>query len=156
MKYQGICLAVKDIQKSKEFYQKVMHQEIEMDLGANVSFQGGLALQAGFAEMVNIDPASMKPRPNNYELYFEVSEFEKAVAELKEAKVEFVHQEKEQEWGQRTIRFYDPDGIMIEVGERMDFVIMRYLKSGMTAEEVQKKTMVPMEFIAFCQGQMDK
>lgn len=40
----------------------------------------------------------------------------------------------EHSWGQRVIRFYDPDGHMIEVGEAMKAVIERFLDSGMTLE----------------------
>ena len=39
-------------------------------------------------------------------------------------------------WGQRVIRFYDPDGHIIEVGEDMRSVIHRFLASGMTMQEV--------------------
>lgn len=47
-------------------------------------------------------------------------------------------------WGQRVIRFYDPDGHIIEVGEDMKMVINRFLDSGMTMEEVSKKWMFPL------------
>ncbi len=48
-------------------------------------------------------------------------------------------------WGQRVIRFYDPDGHIIEVGEDMKMVINRFLDSGMTMEEVSKKMDVSVE-----------
>ena len=34
------------------------------------------------------------------------------------------------------IRFYDPDGHIIEVGENMAMVVRRFLAAGMTMEEV--------------------
>ena len=37
------------------------------------------------------------------------------------------------------IRFYDPDGHIIEVGEDMKMVIKRFLASGMTMEEISVK-----------------
>ena len=45
----------------------------------------------------------------------------------------------EHSWGQRVIRFYDPDGHIIEVGEDMKMVIKRFLASGMTMEEISVK-----------------
>ena len=46
----------------------------------------------------------------------------------------------EQGWGQRVVRFYDPDGHIIEVGEEMKTVIERFLATGMTLEEVSVRT----------------
>lgn len=37
-------IAVADIQKSRQFYEKVLEQEVEMDHGANVAFKGGFAI----------------------------------------------------------------------------------------------------------------
>lgn len=42
-------------------------------------------------------------------------------------------------WGQRVVRFYDPDGHIIEVGEDLKMVIRRFLAAGMTMEEVSVK-----------------
>ena len=53
-------------------------------------------------------------------------------------------------WGQRAIRFLDPDGHVIEVSEPMQKVILRMLTSGMTEQEVSEKTMMPVEFVQKC------
>ena len=45
----------------------------------------------------------------------------------------------EHNWGQRVVRFYDPDGHLIEVGEEMKMVVNRFLASGMSMAEVSKK-----------------
>ncbi|MDX9802546.1 MAG: hypothetical protein RBS96_00715, partial [Dehalococcoidales bacterium] len=50
-------------------------------------------------------------------------------------------------WGQRAIRFYDPDNHIIEIGEPMPAVIRRLLKSGISEEEVAKRTSMPLEEI---------
>ena len=42
-------------------------------------------------------------------------------------------------WGQRSIRFYDLDGHIIEVGENMKMVVKRFLDSGMSMEETSKR-----------------
>ena len=43
---------------------------------------------------------------------------------------------KEHSWGQRVVRFYDPDGHLIEVGESMRQVVHRFLAQGLTVAEV--------------------
>ena len=42
-------------------------------------------------------------------------------------------------WGQRVVRFYDLDGHLVEVGEDMGVVVRRFLRSGMTMEEVSDR-----------------
>ena len=44
MKYEGVCIAVKNVNLSKKFYQDLFDLEIFQDYGINVSF-GGLSLQ---------------------------------------------------------------------------------------------------------------
>lgn len=51
----------------------------------------------------------------------------------------------EHSWGQRVVRFYDPDGHIIEVGEEMKMVVERFLASGMTMEDVSRRMDVPAE-----------
>ena len=53
--------------------------------------------------------------------------------------MEYLGEVIEHSWGQRVIRFYDPDGHIIEVGEDMKMVIKRFFASGMTMEEISVK-----------------
>ena len=53
-------------------------------------------------------------------------------------------------WGQRVVRFYDPDKHIIEVRENMKVVCKRFLDSGMTPEQVAKRMNVPVKFINEC------
>ena len=61
-----------------------------------------------------------------------------------------IHPIIEHSWGQRVVRFYDPDKHIIEVGENMKIVCKRFLNSGMTPEQVAKRMDVPMKFINAC------
>ncbi len=54
---------------------------------------------------------------------------------------------KEQSWGQRVVRFYDPDKHIIEVGENMKVVCKRFLESGTTPAQVAERMDVPMKFV---------
>lgn len=46
---------------------------------------------------------------------------------------------KEAGWVQRSIKFYDLDGHIIEVGETLKMVVKRFLDSGMTMDETSKR-----------------
>ncbi|MFZ5501107.1 MAG: glyoxalase, partial [Candidatus Micrarchaeota archaeon] len=50
--------------------------------------------------------------------------------------------------GQRVMRFYDPDGHVIEVGEAMEAVVWRFHREGMTHEEISARSSMPLEFVA--------
>ena len=53
----------------------------------------------------------------------------------------------EHSWGQRVIRFYDPDFHIIEVGEDMEMVVKRFKNTGMTEEQVAERMRVPLEYV---------
>lgn len=61
--------------------------------------------------------------------------------------IRYVHELKEQPWGQRVIRLYDPDMHIIEIGEPMQSVVKRLLSKGLSVEETVKKTLMPEEFV---------
>ena len=66
-----------------------------------------------------------------------------------------VHPVVEQPWGQRAIRFYDPDRHMIEVGEDLVQVVGRFRDQGMTPVEIAARMDVPADFVAHCLGLLD-
>ena len=72
---------------------------------------------------------------NGGEIYFEEDRFDAFAGRLKTLPVQYVHPVKEHPWGQRVVRFYDPDRHIIEVGEAMSAVCRRFLDSGLTPEE---------------------
>ena len=83
----------------------------------------------------------------NFELYFEEDDFDSFAEKLKECDVEYVHPVIEHSWGQRVVRFYDPDKHIIEVGENMQAVTRRFLANGMTPEQVAQRMDVPLSYI---------
>ena len=58
MKYEGVCIAVKDVNLSKAFYQDLFGLTVYQDYGINVSF-GGLSLQQEFDALLGIPKESM-------------------------------------------------------------------------------------------------
>ena len=147
MKYEGVCIAVKDINLSKKFYLELFGLEIFQDYGINVSF-GGLSLQQEFDWMLGVPKESILNKSHNMELYFEEDNFDTFVERLSTMKdIDYVHLAIEHRWGQRAIRFYDLDGHIIEVGETMSSVCRRFLDSGLSIDEVAKRMDVIVEYI---------
>lgn len=80
-------------------------------------------------------------------MYFEEEDIDAFSDHLRLFEVNYVHELLEHPWGQRVVRFYDPDGHIIEVGEMMKAVIERFLKSGMTHEEIAERMDLPVEYV---------
>lgn len=150
MKFKNPMLVVADIEKSVEFYKKVFGLHVIMDFGANKTLTGGLALQTVETYKDFIGTNDISFGGNNFEIYFEEDDFDKFADRLKEYDIEYVHPIIEHSWGQRVVRFYDPDKHIVEVGENMKIVCKRFLDSGMTPEQVAEFMNVPMKFIKAC------
>ena len=135
-------LVVTDMDKTVAFYKRVLGLEVVIDFGANKTLTGGLALQTleTYKEFIDTDDISFGG--NNFELYFEEDNFDKFV--------QYVHPVKEHSWGQRVVRFYDPDRHIIEVGENMKAVCKRFIDSGMTPEQTAERMDVPVEYVNEC------
>ena len=59
----------------------------------------------------------------------------------------YIHPLAEHRWGQRVVRFYDPDKHIIEVGEKPEAVILRFMEQGLSVEETAIRMDVPVEFV---------
>ena len=151
MKFCGPLIAVNDIEVSKKFYQEVLKQKIIFDIGPNVAFEGNFSLQTNYEELVGFNKNDIVQCSKNFELYFEEADLDGFVKHLADfSEIKHVHNVKEYEWGQRVIRFYDPDMHIVEVAESMETVIKRFLKQGLSVEETAKRTMFPIEYVENC------
>lgn len=141
MKYEGVCIAVKDIKLARAFYEQIFGLEVFQDYGMNVSFSCGISLQQEFDWLLDIPKQNIIQEPHNMELYFEEDDFDTFLQTLKQyPNIKYLgNGVKVQTWGQRTVRFYDLDGHIIEVGESLKMVIKRFLDSQMTIEEISKR-----------------
>ena len=136
LKFKCPLLAVTDMEKAITFYEEVIGDRVAFHFGENVQFEGGFALQ------------EMKKWRNDAELYFEEEDFDDFIDYLRGfSEILYVHGVEETPWGQRVVRFYDPDFHIIEVGEPMDAVIKRLFESGMTVEQVSEKSQYPIEYV---------
>ena len=145
MKYISPLIAVTDMDRSKAFYKKYLNLDVEVDYGANVVLTGGLSLQKleMWREFIGGLPVTFKG--NAGELYFEEDDFDGFIQKLDGPVL--VHPTKEHAWGQRAIRFYDPDGHIIEVGENINAVAQRFADSGMTTAEIAVRMDVREEYV---------
>ena len=148
MKFVCSLLAVENIDLSRIFYEKVMRQKVKYNFGENITFEGGFAihLKSHFSRL--IDDKTITKASNSFELYFEYDNVDLFVKELKNNRVEFVHETREQPWRQKVVRFYDPDKNIIEVGESIEFLSFRLSKEGKSIEEISKITNMPIKFVS--------
>ncbi len=148
MEFVCPLIAVSDLKASRAFYENVMLQKVTLDLGWNLSFENNaFALQEHYDLLASIS-VETGSKSNDHELYFEEKDFDGFIERLGSfPDIEYVHRAKEYEWGQRVVRFYDPDRHIIEVGESMESVFRRFYEAGMSAEEVAKRTAHPVEYV---------
>lgn len=120
MALKNILFVVNDIEKSVRFYKELFGLQVIRDFGNNVILSEGLVLQErkSFEELIGKEISS---GGNDAALYFVESDLEAFAEKLKNSflDVQYVHELKEYDWGQRAIRIYDPDQHMIEIGEMM-------------------------------------
>lgn len=150
MKFGCALFVVEDIEKSKAFYKEVLGLRTVMDLGANATLKGGLSLQTrkSYAEFIGRPEHEIRFRGNDTEIYFEEEDFDGFAQKLGTIPgLQYVHPVQEHSWGQRVVRFYDPDHHIIEVGEDIKTVCRRFLDSGLTIEETAERMDVPVKYV---------
>lgn len=146
MKFKNILFVVKDIEKSRAFYEKVLGLHVTADFGENITLTGGLSLQSQQSWSAFIgEEKPVRMQGNDAEIYFETEDIEQFAAGL--SGVEYVHALTEFRWGQRGIRFYDPDGHIIEVAETLKAVCLRFLNNGLTAPEIARHMQIPEHLV---------
>ena len=149
MRFGTILIAVENMEKARAFYEEVLSQKVTLNLmDANVTFENRFTLQADFAGLVADPKLEIIAKSNNHELYFEEENMEDFLDHLETfPEIEYVHELREYPWGQRVIRFYDPDHHIVEVGESMESVFKHFQSEGMSLDEIAERTMHPVDFV---------
>lgn len=153
MKYEGTMIVVKDIERSKRFYQEVLGLEVVKDFGANVTLTGGVILQTlnAWKGFIQKQDSQILFENNAAELYFEEDEMDAFLEKLQQIPhIEYVNPVIEYSWGQRVVRFYDPDKHIIEVGENMTLFVRNLFGDGLSVDEIAAKMDVPVDFVRSC------
>ena len=116
MKLRNILLAVKDIEKSRQFYHEHFGLRTVLNSEGNMILTEGLVLQD---EKIWREALGKEiiPENNFCELYFEEPEIEAFICKLETQypSIQYVNRLTEYSWGQKMVRFYDLDGNLIEV-----------------------------------------
>lgn len=117
MRLKNTLIVVEDINKSVAFYKELFGLQVIRDFDGNVIMTEGLVLQERkiFEKFIGRE---CTPRNNMSELYFEEADIDKFVEKLEASsfQIEYVNKLMTHSWGQSVVRFYDPDGNLIEVG----------------------------------------
>ncbi|AMC92853.1 glyoxalase [Erysipelothrix larvae] len=144
MKYKGTMLVVKDIEASKCFYTEVLGLRVISDFIENVTFTGGVSVQteASWMQFTGCDESFFQYQGNVMEVYYETEDFDGFVSRAKDLKVAFIGNESMMPWGQKVVRFYDPDKHIIEVGEALKEMVKRYAQEGLSVDAIVEKTMM--------------
>ena len=121
MKLKNVLIVVSEIERSRKYYHDLFGLEMILDNDGNMILTEGLVLQdAKIWE--NFLGKDIIPKNNASELYFEEHDIEGFVERLESyyPDVKYVNRLMTHSWGQKVIRFYDPDGNLIEVGTPME------------------------------------
>lgn len=120
MRLKNVLIVVRDIERSKRFYHDLFGLNVVLDNDGNVILTEGLVLQdekiwKGFLGRDIVSES------NSCELYFEEKDIEAFAERLQRLypSIRYVNRLMTHSWGQKVIRFYDPDGNLIEVGTPM-------------------------------------
>ncbi len=120
MKLKNVLIVVKNIERSRQFYHDLFGLDMILDNDGNMILTEGLVLQDEkiWRQFLEQD---VLPRNNACELYFEEVDIEGFVEKLEKyyPEVQYVNRLMTHSWGQQVVRFYDPDGNLIEVGTPM-------------------------------------
>jgi catechol 2,3-dioxygenase-like lactoylglutathione lyase family enzyme len=156
IKFHSTVIIADDFDKMKSFYQEVLQQEIDLDFGNCISFKNGLTLwklKEEYPIAKKLGRTYDKSGNRNLEICFETDSFETVIENLKKQKLNYLHEATEEMWGQLTVRFFDPENNLVEIGETIPCFVKRFRNQGMSVEEVSKKTSVPIKMVnEICQG----
>lgn len=149
LNFHSTVLFVRDIKVSKQFYCDILSQEINSDFGNNISFKTGLSLwQIPEGHILNTDFYNKRNSNKSLEIYFETEDIEEIVKFINSKNIKKHHELIEESWGQKTIRIYDPDNNLIEIGEKLESFIKRMYQEGLSIEQINKKSGVQMNLIS--------
>lgn len=150
LKFTAPLILVEELARSRRFYEQLLGQQVKYDFGEDIEFEGGFSIHLKSHFQSLLGQAVRHPTGETGfwgELYFQTNDLDPYFRSLEEAGVEFIHPVKEQPWGQRTVRLYDPDGHIIEIGESMEAVVWRLHQLGEPLAAIAEKCSMPLDFI---------
>jgi catechol 2,3-dioxygenase-like lactoylglutathione lyase family enzyme len=117
MRLRNVLIAVNDMDRAIRFYKDIFGLQVILNQEGNVIMSEGLVLQDAkiWKKFLKKELIS---KNNMTELYFEEPDIDGFVKKLEESEfeIEIVSELMTHSWCQKVVRFYDPDGNLIEVG----------------------------------------
>ena len=118
MKLKNVLIVVNDTEKSVAFYRELFGLQVVLKSDGNVIMTEGLVLQDRqiWEQTIQKD---VVPGNHAMELYFEETDWERFVEKFEGYgdAIRYLNESVVNSFGKRIVRFYDPDGNLIEVGE---------------------------------------
>jgi catechol 2,3-dioxygenase-like lactoylglutathione lyase family enzyme len=150
-------IIVDNIDESKRFYASILQTSVTLDLTSYIVTEGfSMMTRDKWNEIAEQNAAPADETAHSFELYFEEDAIDDFALKLKTGGIVPFNPLSESAWGQKSIRFLDPDGYVIEVAESMKAAVKRALISGMTTDEAAIKTMMPLEFARRCEAELGR
>lgn len=117
MRLKNVLIVVNNMERAIRFYKELFGLQVASNSEGNVIMSEGLVLQEKKI-WKNVLKTDVIAKNNMTELYFEESDMDNFLSKLKrsEFEIEYVSEVTSDESGRRIVRFYDPDGNLIEVG----------------------------------------
>ncbi len=143
LQFHSSVLFCNDMQKQREFYETFLNQEVESDIGKCIVFKSRFSLwqlDESFPIAKELGYTYEHIGNRNLEMCFETEHFEDSVEKVILSACRILHNVEEEEWGQYTIRFYDPEGNLVEIGESMKCFVNRLHDSKMDVKQIAEKT----------------
>ena len=148
--FHSTVLITARFEEMKRFYTELLGQTVRLDFGNCITLACALTLwelREGYVLSGAMKSQGVRSGNGSLEICFETENFETEVARVKAEGVSLVHDVAEETWGQRTLRFYDPDDNIVELGESIPCFCRRLHAEGLNAVEVAQKTGVSSEAV---------
>lgn len=118
-RFRNSIALVKNTDISKAFYRDIIGINIVQDSGSFVLFEGNFSIHdaAIFYGYIDKKYEGERMGRDNLDLYLTTDDLPAMQEKLEKAGVEFIHKIRHCDWGENVMRFYDPDGHIIEIGD---------------------------------------
>jgi catechol 2,3-dioxygenase-like lactoylglutathione lyase family enzyme len=125
--FYNTIVFVKDIKKSRQFYEEILGLKVVNDFNSIVFFENHFVIHDKkiITRTIFGQEQEFGNKTKNILIYVETDDLENSYKTILMHNVSIIHPIKTQEWGQKVFRFFDPDGYIIEIGEAMH---LDYLK----------------------------
>jgi catechol 2,3-dioxygenase-like lactoylglutathione lyase family enzyme len=150
VKYHSSALLTTDVRRLVAFYVELLGQEIQFDVGACVILRCGLSLWQPSDDLtiaVKLGYAHHPAGNKNLELCFETESFDADAKRVRTSGAKLLHDVVEEPWGQQVLRFFDPDGNLVELGESIPTFVRRHYANGLSAQAVAERTGMPLDAV---------